>query len=358
MPGKTEISNSLSYFVSQDVSKGFDNPFDDGLSNNDDDDYSKIRVGNIIEHDEELRIERKKKDKKKDKFSRIIEKGSNLVEQLADDELVYDFDNYIASYLLDDEDAMLKNSLISLGRKYARDTKTTGESSEIAKAYIIQEKALEDLLTEIEKDKLHIQKDIDQMRVTRSRNYKTLSELVGAKGQYHNIALSIIKEKNAITKTQFDLQAKSNKQKQEDNNNDAASSRAIQNLFGVGRNNIMSSVGGYGGVSGATMDDDSGFSDDLGFGDDDVIQQHYFANNNETETDGDKFLKYEGMGVEYVLLWDRDSNTKDVFAEDRDGNLIPDYPMPSNISALHFDISESTGSATDDLHRPYKLRIV
>lgn len=348
------LSSSLSMFVSQNDNSGFNNPFDDDIQDND---IPEIRVRKVLERDSELRTEQKK-DKKKDKFTRVLERGNALVEDLSDEELVCDFDNYISSFLSDDEDADLKNNLISLGRKYARDTQTSAESSEVTKAFMGTEKVLDTFLGEIKKDKNDIQKDIDSMRVSRTRNMKTLAELISAKGQYHNMALSIIKEKNSMIKTQFDLKNKADKQNKDDTNSEVAASRAVQQLFGMGRGNLMSGVGGYSEVSGALNDSDV-TSESFGINEDAVIHQKYFAADDENfETDGDKFLKYEGAGIEYVLLWDKENNTTDVIAEDPDGNVIPDYPMPSNIDTLHFDISESTGTASDELHRAYKLRSV
>jgi len=356
MADKLGLSGSLAYFASQNSSQSFDNPFEE--SEVEYNVISESEVRRVIDQDTEMRAEKKKRTKKKDKFARIIERGSSFVDQFAEDELTYDFDGYLSGYLLDDEDAIMKNNLVTLGRKYARDTRTSAESSEVTKAYFVQEKALEALLNEIEKDKASLQKDIDGMRVCRSRNFKTMGELISTKAQYHNMALGVIKEKNAITKVQFDLQMKKQKDKDAEGSNDATASRAIQQLFGMGRNNIMSGVGGYEGVSGAITEGAAIESqDDYGIDDDAMIQQRYF-NNDDNESDGDKFLRYENMGVEYILLWDKETNNKEVLAEDKDGNLIPDYPMPNNIETLNFDISESTGTATDDLHRTYRLRVM
>lgn len=75
------------------------------------------------------------------------------------------------------------------------------------------------------------------------------------------------------------------------------------------------------------------------------------------KTDGDKFLKYEGIGAHYILLLD-DNGHKEIITEDSDGNLLPDYPIPSNIDELDFVISESTGTATDNMANNYELRHV
>ncbi len=91
---------------------------------------------------------------------------------------------------------------------------------------------------------------------------------------------------------------------------------------------------------------------------DDEIEEKYFANEPDEVTDGDKFLEYEGLGVEYTLLVDDDNSPIEVVAKDRDGNVIPDYPMPSNVEQLQFNINMTTQSAEDELHRKYRVEKV
>ena len=88
---------------------------------------------------------------------------------------------------------------------------------------------------------------------------------------------------------------------------------------------------------------------------DDEIEQTYFSDEPEETTDGDKFLEYEGKGVEYTLLVDDDNSPIEVVAKDRDGNIVPDYPMPTNVDQLQFNINMTTQSAEDELHRKYKV---
>lgn len=296
-----------------------------------------------------------KKKKKKDKFESLIAESNRFIDSHSDD-LIDDFDLYLDNQFGEDEDADLRNSLIGLGRKYARDNKTTPESSEVSKAFSKSEKALDDLYAEVQKDKQDLQKDITAMRMMRTRNYKSLSELIDTKASLHNTALQTIKEMDSIKKNQFDIKLKS-KKPDEDSRGSGEASRAIQNLFGIGRDNLIGSVGGYEAASGAIV----GNNDEIPVGvsseeSDEDIQAKYFSNDDD-ESDGDKFLKYEGMGVHYVLLID-DNDGKNIIAEDAGGNLIPDYPMPSDPDELNFEISESTKTAEDDLHRKYIVRHV
>lgn len=298
------------------------------------------------------------KKKKKNKIQRLIDESTEYLSRYPDD-IVNDFDTYLDRRFVDEEDSALKNSLIGMGRKYARDTQSTAEASEIIKIFSANEKRLDVLLTEVREDKKLVQKDLDGMRSMRTRNFKTLSELVASKTQAHNTELSVIKELNRMKKDQLDLQSKASKATADAGGDGVAdTSRAIQQLFGLGRGNLISSVGGYEGVSGAISEDDVAYYENSPS--DEVIQRAHFNNDDDDriESDGDKFLRYEKSGVGYILLVDSIDGSKQVIAEDSQGNYIGDYPMPSNIDQLTFDINPRMMTATDDLHREYTVRYI
>jgi hypothetical protein len=347
---KSKLGSQLSYLASVNTgnSGGFNNPFESGSS---------IIPTTIIEST--IKDIKKNKKEKKDRFTKVMEDSKKIIEDYCDDESIFEFDNYIDNYFIEDEDATLKNNLINMGRKYNRDTAQSPETTEINKAFIPNEKALSGLFDEITKDKIALQKDIESLRMSRVKNYKNLAELLAAKNQLINASLQVVKEQTSIKKTQFDLQHKVNAKKNSEEAGDSASStsRAISNLFSLGRTNILSSVGGYESISGATNDEnvnDAGISNNIYDDSDEAIQKKYFSEDSR-ESDGDKFLKYENMGVDYVLLIDN-NGYQEVIAEDKHGNIVLDYPMPSNVKNLNFEISESTGTATDDFHRRYKVR--
>lgn len=350
MQDKLSLGKKLAFLSSSDDS--FNNPFDEDIEQ---EEIAVVSPTVMERKFDEIEIANKgKKKAKKDRFSRVIEKGNEIIDEISDG-MIDEFDIYLENHFADDEDVDLKNTLMHLGRKYARDTSITAEGSEISKAFNSNEKILDDLLDEIDKDKTLIQKDIDNMRIMRTKNFKTLSELINTKAQFHNTALSVVKELNSIKKTQFDLHYKATKNKEEVDENNSASTKAVQQLFGIGRSNLLSSVGGYEEISGAITSEDELASNEYTDAEDAYIQNEYFADDDTVEDDGDKFLKYENLGVQYILLVEEDGS-KQVIAEDRDGNIIPDYPMPSNMDELSFDISETTMTATDDLHRSYIVR--
>ncbi len=263
------------------------------------------------------------------------------------------FDSFLDDDLLGaDEDVEMRNRLISMGRKYARDSAQSKESSEITKTFADSETKLRELYDEVTKDKANLERDIERMRVP-GRGGKIMSDMIIAKNSYHNTQLSIVKELNSIKKTVFDLRTKEQARKEAE----AAGStdinpNTIQSIFSSSRSGMVQGIGGYSGVSGAETDESIDFTTDE---DDEIIQQKYFSDENPGSSDGDKWLKYEDRGVEYVLITDEDNVPQTIIAEDRDGNQIYDYPIP-DINNLTFDIDPIGGMASDNLHRNYHLR--
>ena len=267
------------------------------------------------------------------------------------------FDEFLSDEFEENEE--LKSSLISMGRKYARDTATSAESSEIVQAFSGSEKKLKTLYDQLDKDKEAVQKDIDQMRLARSRNFKTLAELIEAKNSFINSQLSIVKEMNSIKKSQFDIKLKEQKAKEGNmEDSSALSPNTTRNLFTLGKKEMLDSLGGYEGISGARSEAEyETFFDQEAS--DEYIQNRYFSDTevDPEDRDGDAFLRYENVNVEYILLVDEDNKVEEIIAENADtGDLIPDYPMPNNQEMLTFDIDSKSMTAEDDYHRKYRVR--
>lgn len=378
-----DLSKKLSFLASSESS--FENPFEDNNPkekeipdvNQDDDEITleSLSIDYYLNKSKEKKSKKKvnKKQlmddlddlddsdkKKKKKYASDIDESIDKLAQASEKlsrasimDIADDFDAFINDEEFEANNNLeLQGSLISLGRKYARETAVSAETSEIIKTFAGSEKNLKSLYDEISKDKMQVQSDIDQMRLARTRNFKSLSDLISTKNQYHATQLSIIKEINNIHKTQFDLKYKDQKNKTEEVDG-SVSTNTIRNLFSLGKGDLLGSIGGYEEISGA-RDDDSYYSDEYS---DEEIQQKYFSGDEYT-SDGDNYLKYEGVSLDYILLLDSDNNMQDIIVEDIDGNIITDYPMPSNIDELSFTIDAKTGSAEDGLHRKYKIRYV
>lgn len=345
-----DLKGRMAHFVSYESGSSFDTPFND-------DNKSRVRVSDLERLSSDDRDEYggdSHKKKKKSKLDRVLELGTMMRDELVED--VEAFDSYLTEHILDDEDIELRQSLISMGRKYARETKVSPESSEITKAFSGKEKMLNEIIDDVSNDIENTQRDINQMRSMRTgRNTKVLSEMIGNKKELYQVKLSAIKELNSMTKTQIELQAKANKEKafaENSGDGDALITRAIGSLIGSGRSSALGTVGGYGGVSGARgLDED--YADMVSDEDDESIEVE--DSSEEDANAGRAYLKYEGMGVQLVATEYEDGHYK-VTAEDRDGNPVPDYPLPTNADHGRFVVNERLGTATDDYHRKYIYR--
>jgi hypothetical protein len=273
------------------------------------------------------------------KINKIIEDNSS------------DIDELFANIQEEDENQRVKSGLIGLGRKYARLHEDDGTSSEVDKAFNPQIDKLNDLLVEVTRDTDEVEKDINQIRrMINGRNYQRMNELIETKATLHNTTLSIIKELSAIEKNKFDIKAKLNKDKIGETDPSMMSGSILQNIFGMGHDTLLSSVDGREGSSGAILYDEAPEdTDEYGA----MVYNKNFPEDPDDESEGDKFIKYENRGVEMVLR-EHGNGDKEIYAQDADGNIVDDYPIPTDIDSLTFDVNVRTGIATDQLQRKYK----
>jgi hypothetical protein len=274
-------------------------------------------------------------------------KANDVLKEYADD-----VDDIFDSIDMNDENRGFKSNLIGLGRKYTLLHEDDGTVSEVDKAFEPQKNKLKDLLIAVNKDTEEVEKDISQIRrLTNGRNYQRMNELIETKAALHNTTLSIIKEMSAIEKNKFDIKSKLNKNTADTMDPAMASGSILQNIFGIGHDALLNSVDGREGSSGAIRYDEAPEdSDEYGRM---IYNQNFPDYVNEEESEGDKFIKYENRGVELVLE-ERDNGDKTIYAQDAEGNIIDDYPIPKDIDSLTFEINNRTGTATDQLQRKYK----
>lgn len=302
--------------------------------------------------------------KEQKRIDKIMETTKQLSISVGLAESADDFDNFLDDddgYFSAEENSEMRNNLISLGRKYARDSASSKENSEITKTFVDSEKRLKALYEELDRDKGSLQKDIERMRVP-GRGGKTLADLISVKNSMQSTQLSIVKEINTMRKNMYDMRQKEALRKEAENAGGSdINSNTLQSIFSSARSGLVNNMGGYSGITGSSSDDDSSmstysFDNEMS---DEEIQKRYFRDDNSSDSDdGAKFLEYEDRGVEYILLLDDSDKVQGVIAEDRDGVMIPDYPLPNNIDELNFDIDPISKVATDNLHRNYHIRRV
>lgn len=263
------------------------------------------------------------------------------------------FDELIEDAFRDDEDVQFRNSLIAMGRKYAiKGMEEETESSEVNRSFVKQEQYIEMAIEELNRDAAAIQRDLEMLRMSRTRSYKALSDLASAKTSNITAKLNAIKQLTDIQKTKYDISIKLKREHNEANNGDNsyAATQAVQKLLGIGRANLLGSEE----YELTSSIEDPGNADYDDGRPESAIQK--VLDIPEAVTDGDKFIQYENDGVEYILDVDRETEHRQIYAINKNGDVVPDYPMPSNPEQLQFSINEVIGEATDQLQRRYRLR--
>lgn len=278
-----------------------------------------------------------------------------------EDDIPYDaaFDELIESAFTIDEDVQFRNNLISMGRKYAVKGSEHSESSEVQKAYARQEQEIDMLIQEYNQAGLELQRDIDFIRSMRTKNYKALADLQAVRASYFSGKLAAIKEKNSMVKSRYDINLKLKAASGEaDSDSSTAASRAIQQMFSMGRNTMRASIDP--GDSGATDDGaeeiipSQRYRDELNDPDTAI---HFAAGIPPAKSDGDKFIEHERDGVEWVLDIGEDGTERNIYAINSAGDVVPDYPLPSDDPHnLQFLFNNINGTATDQLQRTYRVR--
>ncbi len=288
-----------------------------------------------------------KKKKKRSDIDKLLDIDDTIEGVVSSSGL--SFDDYLDNVSFGDaiDDTSLKRELTSLGRKFARENALSNDESEISKAFSPQELYLKSQLDDLAVDLIAVQKDIEYIRGYRTKNYKALSELMQTKNQLQTTCLNVVKAINDSKKVQIDLKAK-DKAKDMQDSTSQVSARALKSLFSMNRKAINDAV----------SDETSYYSDNEDAAD--SGEEAYYAAhcNEELDSDGDKFIKYENVGPHYVLIVNEESDMKQVITEDKDGNIIPDYPLPTDIDDLDFNINYQAKSATDQQHRSYVVRII
>ena len=269
-----------------------------------------------------------------------------------------DFDDIIDSINVDDEDLELKTALVGMGRKYARTNAVSESENEIDKAFAGNEQELRNILSEMNKDAAKIEKDLEALRGTGfNRSAIKTAELVERKTSIHTARISAIKELNNISKTKIELKSKLDKNVG-GTDESLVTNNIMHQLFGMGHQQIIGDVGGREEFSGARDDDyyddddDNTPANELG----EMYCEDY--EQSKKENDGDRYLKYEGQHVNIIAEYNTDTMEYSIYAEDEEGNVLDDYPVPDNPSEIQFEVNYRNNTAVDHLQRQYIYREV
>ena len=200
-----------------------------------------------------------------------------------------------------------------------------------------------------------LQKKYDQMENTKSTARgvgKYTTDLINTITSARATSLQIVDKIISTKKTIADLDFKERKEFGSNNNSEQTNlanyaSTYLKQMMTVGRNNVVGEQSSY------SVDDvDSEDTDDLFSSIDESLGE------TDRSDEVDKYLKYENDNIEVKVVWydgksDDDIRQKyDFIAQDPNGNIIDDYPLPEKTK---MSINRSTEMATDLYGNKYKL---
>lgn len=346
--------------------------------------------------------EPKKKKVKKDKSKGMVQLGlDNITIKTPQGEAELDMDHtgFLDYYLREkddeEEDDTFVDRIVDPNRKSYQKLKKDKNKykREVAEELTL----LYDLLKETDKFSKRLTKKYEELDNGKSRSMsKYTVDLAEAVLSSKQSKLGIIREISNIKKTVADLKLKHEAQiaKFEKDNNKGDSvdqnllaSSYMQDILRYGRKNLLDDVEEAGGSLSYTKSflepdyDDDDEDDELREEDipddftdipdnvdpddvlmeqrgdtmyDDIIEQR-LANSGYRSAEGSAYIKYESREPKVLIRLNKDDSYS-FFAVDKDGDIIDDYPLPSNNRLVNpISFSQDRKYGTDNAGRTYKV---
>ena len=242
------------------------------------------------------------------------------------------------------------------------------DDNEFKKEFAEELAMLYDLLDEANKFNKKLNKKYDDMDGKKAKGTsKYTNDLIVSMLSSTTARLQIIKEINALKKNIQELKIKSDgkyaKMGGDGSLEDDANS-FFQNIMGVGRNNFVSALNGDPDIHFSnpeySNDEDIEYANSLPDAQDAI---HNIINErleNESSlsarsVEAEKYIIYEHLKPEIKILRNTMDNTWEVIAVDKDGQKIPDYPVPERKDLGKCKFSADGNWMTDAYGRSYKV---
>ena len=232
-------------------------------------------------------------------------------------------------------------------KKKKKKKKNKDEQIDYTKHFATEEKLIASLLTDQMNLTASLQRRLDHMMETKSTSMgvsKYMTDFIEDLNQARSLSMQLVDKKIGIKKAIADLNMKERKEfgkKNDEAANDmtAYSASVLRQIMGDRQNYVQQGA--------VPLEDNSPmtFEDIEQFPDIDSMMMNATGDDPNNETNA--YLKYEGAGITIRIVYrgrDNDKLDYDFIAEDRDGNVVDDYPLP-NKTVL--SINHSTGFATD-----------
>lgn len=291
------------------------------------------------EKEEEKKSKKEKKEKKGSKYS-IFDDYDNW------DDIVTNIPKLhlrkkVKATIFDD---------VENGKKKGKKKEKKGDRTDFKKEFDPEMGALKCLLLSQNEFVGQLQNEFNQMNKQKSSARgigKFTNELVSNINTARKVSADLIKQISDIKKTVADLSMKERKELgalvDGDGNISDNAAALLKQLITGDRKAFM----GDGAATVEDLTDDEYMATAIS----DAMNELGDAENHQEE-ESQKYLRYEGRGVKVKVILN-DDGTHTFFAEDQEGNIVDDYPLPSNSTAL--SINRSTMIAKDDYGVAYQI---
>lgn len=299
------------------------------------------------------------KEEKKKQAERVRETIEEYPQDAEDSELAW-FDDFVNIKLKpgkrrckdsffgdisDDEEAPKKK----------KKKKNKEDKIDYNKHFATEERLLATLLTDQMNLTSSLQRRLDHMMDTKSTSMgvsKYMTDFIEGLNQARTLSMQLVDKKVSIKKAIADLNMKERKEfgkKEDDASKDmsAYSASVLRQIMGDRQTYVQQGT--------VPMADNTpmNFEDINQFPDIDSMMSEATGDDPNDETNS--YLKYEGSGITIRIIYRGRNNDKmdyDFIAEDRDGNIVEDYPLPIKTA---LSINTSTGFATDAYGERYPI---
>lgn len=239
------------------------------------------------------------------------------------------------------------------------------DENEFKKEFAEELTMLYDLLDDANKFSKKLSKKYDSIDGSKAKGTsKYLNDLIASVLTSNTNKLQIIKEITNLKKTIQELKIKADGKKGNISDGDGSlenqANDFFSNIMGVGRNNFLAALNGDPdsqlSSSEYSSDNDIEYVNSLPEAQEELHEKinERLMNESSRSVEGDKYIIYENLQPELVIMYNVLDNSWDMIAVDKDGQRIIDYPVPTKKELGKMKFSSDHKFATDAYGRSYK----
>ena len=240
------------------------------------------------------------------------------------------------------------------------------DENEFKKEFAEELTMLYDLLDDANKFSKKLNKKYDSIDGSKAKGTsKYLNDLIASVLTSNTNKLQIIKEITNLKKTIQELKIKSDGKYAKaggDGTLEDQTNSFFSNIMNVGRNNFVSALNGDPDIHfmnpDYSNDDDIEYANSLPDAQDaihEMINERLNNEGNGRSIEAEKYIIYENLKPELVIMYSVLDNSWEMIAQDKDGQRIIDYPVPTKKELGKMKFSSDRKFATDSYGRSYKV---